>query len=137
MKHLWITTALLTGVLWTHSARASYVESCNLTATVLKPTSTMRVYLMDSQGNEFEEFRLKLSVRITQAQADGRADSGCLHFINKEMEIDITQPPAMAFKKGVRVYLHYFAKDGESLPLTKNFTLIPTDTPHTKKLKSL
>ena len=130
MKPLWITATLLTGILWTQSARASYIESCDLVATVLKPTSTIRLYLMDSQGNEFEELRLKLSIQITQAQPHGRADSGCSHFVGKKMEIDIAQPPAMAFKKRARVYLHYFAKDDQLIPRTEGFTLTPANKPH-------
>lgn len=124
MKVLRQIYVLLMVLLCIQSAHASFLESCHLKAKVLEPTSTIRAYIQDAQGNEFEEYRLNLWVQVQEAKPNSRADLGCKYFVGKKIKIDVTNPPVIAFKKNQWVELNYSAKDGKSMARRENYELI-------------
>lgn len=83
-----------------HSAFASYENSCDLEVKLLENTSTRTLYINKDGLGEIEETTLNIKGVVKKAQAAGRADSGCQHYIGKVLEENLRDfPNRSEFKK--------------------------------------
>jgi hypothetical protein len=90
-----------------HSAFASYENSCDLEVKLLENTSTRTLYINKDGLGEIEETTLNIKGVVKKAQAAGRADSGCQHYIGKVLEENLSDfPNRSEFKKGQKIKLN-------------------------------
>ena len=110
--------------LWSLTAQASYVESCEIAGKVLQDTSTRRLYLDGPQG-DYEVLDLRVVLRIQKVRQSGRADSQCAAFKPRtSLEINISPVPRLALKQGQQVRLHYLKKHNQGQEATESYQLL-------------
>ena len=112
-----------------HSAAASYVESCALDGIVTSPPTTMRLYVLDDEGKELEHTETQFAYRVTRSVINGRADSGCTHFVGQTLLVQLSaSAPRFNILIGRKLSLSYFAKKGRGQPTLIFFALMPKAT---------
>ena len=116
---------LLTGVLFASSARASYIESCQLKGRVVSKPVILRIYFMNEQGLEVEREETSFQFKVIKSMISGRADSGCKNFLGQT--VDVVLNGGFAVVKQIKIKqiltLNYFAKDNENTSMRGFFTL--------------
>lgn len=102
-------------------AQASYVETCVFEAELLEDTSTVVAERLDGT----EEHLLHLNIKVHSARPDGRADSGCSHFKNQQMQISMMSNTSLvALKRGERIKLRYLHKDNAGMPAFNSYQIL-------------
>ena len=110
--------------LWSITAQASYVESCEITGKVLQDTSTRRLYLDGPQG-DYEVLDLRVVLRIQKVKQSGRADSQCAAFTPRtSLEINIKPAPLVTLQRGQSIRVGYFKKHNQGQEATESYQLL-------------
>ena len=108
-----------------HSAFASYENSCDLEVKLLENSSTRTLYINKDGLGEVEETTLNIKGVVKKAQAAGRADSGCQHYIGKVLEENLSDfPNRSEFKKGQKIKLNILITDYKGIPKSKTVTYL-------------
>lgn len=108
-----------------HSAFASYENSCDLKVKLLENTSTRTLYINKDGLGEVEETTLNIKGIVKKAQAAGRADSGCQHYIGKVLEENLSDfPNRSEFKKGQKIKLNILITDYKGIPKSETATYL-------------
>lgn len=108
-----------------HSAFASYENSCDLEVKLLENSSTRTLYINKDGLGEVEETTLNIKGVVKKAQAAGRADSGCQHYIGKVLEENLSDfPNRSEFKKGQNIKLNILITDYKGIPKSKTVTYL-------------
>ena len=110
--------------LWSLTAQASYVESCEIAGKVLQDTSTRRLYLDGPQG-DYEVLDLRVVLRVQKVKQSGRADSQCAAFKPRTpLEISIKPAPLVTLQQGQNIRIHYFKKHNQGQEATESYQLL-------------
>ena len=110
--------------LWSITAQASYVESCEITGKVLQDTSTRTRYLDGPQG-EYEVSDLQVTLKIKKVKRSGRADNQCAAFKPRTpLDINITPVPRVALTQGQTIRIQYFKKHNQGQEATESYQLL-------------
>lgn len=108
-----------------HSAFASYENSCDLEVKLLENSSTRTLYINKDGLGEVEETTLNIKGVVKKAQATGRADSGCQHYIGKVLEENLSDfPNRSEFKKGQNIKLNILITDYKGIPKSETVTYL-------------
>ena len=108
-----------------HSTFASYENSCDLEVKLLENASTRTLYINKDGLGEIEETTLSIKGVVKKAQAAGRADSGCQHYIGKVLEENLRDfPNRSEFKKGQKIKLHILITDYKGMPKSEKVTYL-------------
>ena len=108
-----------------HSTFASYENSCDLEVKLLENTSTRTLYINKDGLGEVEETTLNIKGLIKKAQAAGRSDSGCQHYIGKVLEENLRNfPNRSEFKKGQKIKLNILITDYKGIPKSETMTYL-------------
>ena len=111
-----------------HSAFASYENSCDLEVKLLENNSTRTLYINKDGLGEVEETTLNIKGIVKKAQAAGRADSGCQHYIGKVLEENLRDfPNRSEFKKGQKIKLNILITDYKGIPKSEKVTYLGPD----------
>ena len=108
-----------------HSTFASYENSCDLEVKLLENTSTRTLYINKDGLGEIEETTLSIKGVVKKAQAAGRADSGCQHYIGKVLEENLRDfPNRSEFTKGQKIKLNILIADYKGIPKSEKVTYL-------------
>ena len=109
---------------WSITAQASYVESCEITGKVLQDTSTRTRYLDGPQG-EYEVSDLQVTLKIKKVKRSGRADNQCAAFKPRTpLDINITPVPQVALTQGQTIRIQYFKKHNQGQEASESYQLL-------------
>ena len=109
---------------WSITAQASYVESCEITGKVLQDTSTRTRYLDGPQG-EYEVSDLQVTLKIKKVKRSGRADNQCAAFKPRTpLDINIAPVPRVALTQGQTIRIQYFKKHNQGQEATESYQLL-------------
>lgn len=109
---------LLLFTLFATQSYASFVESCELTGTVLsKPIYTPNPNSADKQKMTifaYYQWFSQFEYHIITAKPNGRADMGCKHFVGKVQTVNVyarTNTKPSVIKQGDKLTLNYTKED--------------------------
>jgi hypothetical protein len=104
---------------------ASYENSCELVVKLLENASIRTLYINKDGRGEVEETSLRINGIVKKAQASGRADSGCQHYIGKTIEENLSDYPHRSeLKKGDKIKLNILITDYKGIPRTESITYV-------------
>ena len=116
---------LLICVAFASAAQASYVESCQIKGRVVSEPETKRIYFMNNEGLEVEREETSFQFKVTKSTVNGRADSGCRHFVGQTLRVMLNG--GFAAVKQIKIKqvlsLNYIAKDNSGTPRWESFWL--------------
>ena len=106
-------------------AQASYVESCQIKGRVVSEPKTKRIYFMNNEGLEVEREETSFQFKVTKSTVNGRADSGCTHFLGQTLRVMLNG--GFAAVKQIKIKqvlsLNYMVKDNSGTPRWESFWL--------------
>ena len=116
---------LLMCVAFAPVAQASYVESCQIKGRVVSEPKTKRIYFMNNEGLEVEREETSFQFKVTKSTVNGRADSGCTHFLGQTLRVMLNG--GFAAVKQIKIKqvlsLNYMVKDNSGTPRWESFWL--------------
>lgn len=107
---------------------ASYENSCDLIVKLLENTSTRTLYINRDGLGEIEETSMHIKGVVQKAQAAGRADQGCQHYIGQVIEENLTNYPNRSeLKKGEKIKLNILITDYKGMSKSETITYLETN----------
>lgn len=124
-KNFIISALLLASMSFTSQVHASYIESCQINGRVVSKPENLRIYFMNEQGLEVEREETSFQFKVIKSIINGRADSGCRHFVGQTIHVVLNGGFAVVKQIKIKqlLTLNYFAKDDENTPMRVFFTL--------------
>ncbi|MCX5466551.1 hypothetical protein [Acinetobacter nematophilus] len=104
---------------------ASYENSCDLIVKLLENTSTRTLYINRDGLGEIEETSMHIKGVVKKAQAAGRADHGCQHYIGQVIEENLANYPNRSeLKKGEKIKLNILITEYKGVPRSESISYV-------------